>query len=165
MARSRLSVVAAAVLLAPVASHAAVTIPTSLADLTAGSARVVRARCVEARVESKPIGAARLTVTRYTFDVADVLKGSAPKQLVFRQVGAPHPGRNDLGRLAALPVYEPGTEYVLFLLPESAIGLTSPAGAAEGAFAVRGESVVGPPAKTFTTYASFREAVLREAGK
>lgn len=166
MCYRRILVVAAALLLPPVASHATVTLPTSLQDLTASSARVVRARCIEARVETQLVATARLSVTRYTFDVADVLKGVAPRRLVFRQVGTPHPGKCDLGRLAGLPVYEPGVEYVLFLLPESQAGLTSPAGAAEGAYPVHGERVIGGSlSATSTSYGSFREAVQRGVGK
>ena len=38
-------------------------------------------------------------------------------------------------------MYTPGVEYVLFLLPEGTLGLTSPAGAGDGAFLIRGERV------------------------
>jgi hypothetical protein len=73
---------------------------------------------------------------------SETLKGAAAATLRFRQVGRPEGGRGDLGELVGLPVYRPGSEYVLFLLPESRAHLTSPVSAAGGAFLVRGDDLV-----------------------
>jgi hypothetical protein len=101
---------------------------------------------------------------------------------VFRQVGTPDGGPRDLGRLVGLPIYATGTEYVLFLLPESAARVTSPAGAGDGAFIVSGDAVRGVHADAFTpapraagasdataidsmSYDELRRAVLTELGR
>jgi len=111
--------------------------PTSVARMTASAARVFRGRCTGVAVGTIEVAGARVPVTTYTFRVDEHLKGSRRSTITFRQLGAPDGGPRDLGHLAELPAYAPGTEYVLFLLPPSAVGLTSPAGAAEGAFVIR----------------------------
>lgn len=111
--------------------------PTSVARMTASAARVFRGRCTAVAVGTIEVAGARVPVTTYTFRVDEHLKGRRRSTITFRQLGAPDGGPRDLGRLAELPAYAPGSEYVLFLLPPGAAGLTSPAGAAEGAFVVR----------------------------
>lgn len=111
--------------------------PTTVAVLAQSAARVFRGHCARARTSTIVVGGARLAATTYTFAVREHLKGSRRRRVTFRQVGAPGGGPRDLGGLVGLPTYVPGTEYVLFLLPRGSAGLTSPAGAAEGAFVVR----------------------------
>lgn len=158
---------------------AAATMQTSagVSTMTAGAARVFRGHCESATTEIVEVAGAHLPVTTYTFRVAEHLKGKAVHTVTFRQVGRPDGGPRDLGRLAGLPVYAPGTEYVLFLLPASRIGLTSPAGAADGAFVVRGKRVhrmagarPGPrrdtdDAEEPTSYESLRKAVRQANGR
>ena len=110
------------------------------------SARIFRGRCVFADAVAVRIPGGTVAATRYTFEVVDGIKGvEAGRRTAFVQVGDPAGGRLDLGRLAGLPTYAPGSEYVLFLLPESRHGLTSPAGAAEGAFLVAGDRMIWLP--------------------
>ena len=130
-----------ALVLSARAAVALMIIPGDLAGFTAASAHIVRARCVEAVAVVVEVAGARLAATAYQFEVIDTLKGTSGKRLVFRQVGTASAGPRDLGRIAGLPVYSPGVEYLLFLLPESAAGLTSPAGAGQGAFEVAGDVV------------------------
>lgn len=113
-----------------------------LDELATRAGRIFRARCVGAEPGTAEIAGAALAVTTYTFEVSDPLKRSSTGPLVFRQVGTPAGGAHDLGARVGLPVYRPGVEYVLFLLPESAAGLTSPAGAGDGAFRIDDERVV-----------------------
>jgi hypothetical protein len=138
----------------------------SIATMTRSSARVFRGHCVRADVETANVGGARLTVTRYTFQVGEHLKGRGGSVVTFRQLGLPSGGARDLATLVGVPRYTPGAEYVLFLLPESGAGLTSPAGAAAGAFVVRDGSViqVGDPSASGTTptYENLRRQVLDE---
>src|SRR5262245_41555356 len=110
--------------------------PATVAQLTASAARVFRGECVAAGAGTVDVAGARLPPTTYTFRVREHLKGRPHATITFRQLGAPGGGPRDLGRLADLPTYAPGSEYVLFLLPASRVGLTSPAGAAEGALLV-----------------------------
>ena len=116
--------------------------PTSVARMAASAARVFRGRCTVVTVGMVEVAGARVPATTYTFRVREHLKGGRRSTITFQQLGTPAGGPRDLGRLAELPVYVRGTEYVLFLLPASAAGLTSPAGAAEGAFLVRDQQVV-----------------------
>jgi hypothetical protein len=126
-------IAAAGALAAPVGAHASMQTNASVAAMTTSAARVFRGHCASAATETVEIAGARLRVTTYTFRVDEHLKGAKRGTVTFRQVGAPDGGPRDLGRLAGLPAYLPGTEYVLFLLPAGRAGLTSPAGAAEGA--------------------------------
>lgn len=118
-------------------------VPTTVAALTTSAARVFRGHCMTAQVGTIDIAGARIPATTYTFRVSEHLKGTRRRTITFRQAGVPDGGARDLGRLVGLPAYAPGTEYVLFLLPPSGVGLTSPAGAAEGAFVVRDGRVQG----------------------
>lgn len=157
----------AATLAVTVALVATVADARMLAEAPIGAmarsaARVFRGRCTGVAVESATIGGARVPVTAYTFRVGEHLKGDRRATITFRQVGTPGGGPRDLGALVGLPVYAPGTEYVLFLLPEGRAGVTSPAGAGEGAFVVRdGEvaSVRGTPAAPAVTVPGARARV------
>jgi len=163
--------------------------PATLAAMTRSAANVFRGHCMSAEVGTANVAGARIPVTTYTFHIGEHLKGHGADTVTFRQVGALDGGPRDLGRLVGLPLYAPGTEYVLFLLPQSGAGLTSPAGAAEGAFVVRGDRVRGvrgdpgapaprpgaaraapqgaqPPGGVETmSYEALRRAVLDEAGR
>jgi hypothetical protein len=165
---ARIACLALLLLSAP-AAQATTLRSTPLADLARGAGRIFRGHCVSAIAEEKWIAGARIAVTSYRFSVREHLKGSGAEVIEFRQVGRRDQSRFDLGRIAGLPVYQPGREYVLFLLPESRAGLTSPAGAAEGAFAVHGDMVGGlqdrPSGLRPMRYAELREAVLREVGR
>jgi hypothetical protein len=114
-----------------------------LAGFYQDAALVFRGRCTGFEVGEAVVGGgARVAATTYTFELTDSLKGTAARTVRFRQVGTPEGGPRDLGALAGVPVYQPGAEYLLFLLPAGPrSGLTSPAGAAEGAFAVAGEAL------------------------
>jgi hypothetical protein len=105
------------------------------------AAQVFRGRCSAAEPVEVRVGQVSLAATEWTFEVSEWLRGGGPPVVRFRQLGRPQGGRDDLGRLAGLPVYEVGAEYVLFLLPPGRLGLTSPAGAGEAALSVAGDSL------------------------
>ncbi len=111
-----------------------------LAQFARGAERVFRGRCLSAEPVTVALpGGGAVEATRYVFTVAEPLKGlTRAGRTAFVQVGRPGGGEDDLGYRVGLPTYEPGAEYVLFLLPESKRGLTSPAGAGEGALRVEG---------------------------
>jgi hypothetical protein len=166
MARRTIGGAATLLLLGVAATATARTnVAPSIATMTRSAARVFRGHCVEAAPETVVLGGARFTVTRYTFRVGEHLKGRGGSTVTFRQLGLPGGGPRDLAVLVGLPRYAPGAEYVLFLLPESGAGLTSPAGATAGAFVVRDGSVVqvGDPSASQATYESLRRQVLDEA--
>ena len=113
----------------------------STAELTKSAERIFRGRCVVARPVTVDFAGRPLQATAYTFDVTDYIKGSGPRALTFRQAGTPERDVTDLGRVAGLTVFAPGTEYVVFLRPVSKAGLTSAAGRGNGVFLVSGDTV------------------------
>lgn len=143
---ARLAMVLTLTVVSARAGPMAMTVPpVTLAGLTASAGRIFRGVCLSAEVGTVEYAGARIAATTYTFDVRESLKGGGDRTVTFRQVGTPGGGARDLGRAAGLPVYAPGGEYVIFLLPESKARLTSPAGASRGALRVSGEHVVVPP--------------------
>lgn len=138
--------VLAALACLPAAAATAAGSLETVTELARSADRVFRGRCLEVTEGEAVVGGVRLPVTVYTFRVLDPIEGASGDTLSFRQVGRPQGGPGDLGELAGLPRYEPGGEYVLFLLPDSRAGLTSPAGAAEGAFTIDGDRAVQIPA-------------------
>lgn len=112
-----------------------------LLGFAAAAAGVFHGRCVGAEVVTIELAGARLAATEYTFAVYETFKGDAATTLRFRQVGTPAGGARDLGALVGLPLYRPGAEYVLFLLPAGRLGLTSPAGAGEAAYRIEGSAL------------------------
>ncbi len=123
------------------ATRAAAVDADVMREFARAAGRVVHARCVGAEVVVVEVAGARVAATEYSFAVSETLKGEPASTLRFRQVGTPGGGPRDLGQLVGLPVYQPGGEYVLFLLPASRSGLTSPAGAGEAAFRVEGSAL------------------------
>ena len=125
-------------------ARAATFAPVTLDDMVESAGRIFRGTCVSAATGTTVVAGARLPSTTYKFEIRESLKGNGERTVSFRQVGVPGGGPADLGRAAGLPVYTPGTEYVLFLLPESRARLTSPAGASLGALPVSDEVVTVP---------------------
>lgn len=112
----------------------------SVAELTRGSERIFRGRCVAAQAETVDFRGRPLAATAYLFEVSEYLKGGGPRTLSFRQAGTPLRATGDLGRIAGLTVFEPGREYVIFLRPVSKAGLTSAAGRGKGVLLMTGET-------------------------
>jgi hypothetical protein len=141
----------------------------STLELTRSAARIFRGRCVDARPVTVDFNGRPLVATAYTFEVGEYLKGSGPGKLTFRQTGTPERGVSDLGRIAGLTVFAPGVEYVVFLRPESRIGLTSAAGRGRGVFLVKGDGVQAAgldgrapaPGSETIAYEALRRAVLQ----
>jgi hypothetical protein len=138
---------------------------STLARLAGRAERVFRGRCLAAEIGTAEYAGTRIAATTYTFEVSEYLKGGGPGTLTFRQVGTPARELNDLGRVGGLPVYLPGTEYVIFLLPASRAGLTSPAGAARGVFLVSGDQAEGAAGLWTMPYQRLRSAVRQASQK
>ena len=141
----------------------------TLKELTSGAAQVFRGRCVGAEIGTADFAGKPIAATTYVFEVGEYLKGGGPRTLRVRQAGTPRRESNDLGRIAGLPVYVPGNEYVVFLRPPSRAGLTSPSGKGRGVFIVRDERLhavredgVTPAAGSEAVpYDALRRAVLQ----
>lgn len=110
--------------------------PLALDEMVAYSHRIFRGICLSAEPDGVISG---LPVTRYTFRILEEVKGATGERTIsFRQIGS-------AGESFEIPRYRVEAEYVLFLYPESEIGLTSPVGLLQGAFQVMRLSVDGEP--------------------
>jgi len=103
--------------------------PLQLAEMGSLSDRVFLGRVVG--VDSAFDRTLGLDVTTYTFMVLEAIKGPGNGETVrIRQAGKP--GGN--APIPGLPGYRKGQEILLFLHPDSRLGLTSPVGMIQGVF-------------------------------
>lgn len=102
------------------------TIPMNLEEITSSGEKIFAGTCIKIK-EIKKDSLAKLPVIEYTFEVNEDIKGNiGRREASFKQW---MPTTRDAG-------YEIGKKYVLFLYPESKIGLTSPVGYLQGRFSV-----------------------------
>ncbi|MBI2339604.1 MAG: hypothetical protein HYU99_04445 [Deltaproteobacteria bacterium] len=110
--------------------------PLSLDQLTRMAPRIVQVTCEDKQVELDEAESG-LSVTWYTFEVLECLKGDCPEHLTIKQVaqGTESSG-NSMARVNfGLPEYEVGKTYLLFLAGDSdKTGLTAPMGVFQGHF-------------------------------
>ncbi|MFZ5876658.1 MAG: hypothetical protein ACOYXU_09635 [Nitrospirota bacterium] len=118
--------------------------PMNVEEMSTQADRIVVGVCIareEGNLPSEQDGRA-LTFTQYTFQVTDSIKGNVGQTLTIRQVrlgGRPTPavgGQALRSGRPLLPDYQPGQEVLLFLGPDSALGLTSPVALDEAVFDV-----------------------------
>ncbi len=113
----------------------------NLEDLVGHSQRIFSAVCQNV---SSGFDENNLPYTRYSFLVTDSIHGVANQQVVvIKQFGLAEPiqlnnGVTQLSRIAGMPRYVAGQEYLLFLNRESRLGFSSPIGLLQGAFRVQG---------------------------
>lgn len=107
----------------------ALTVPRPLDQLVRESATIVHATVVSAKVEPHP-QLRNLNTVLVTLNVSETLKGTAGKQLQFRQYIWNLRDRLDKTS------YQKGEELVLLLGPTSQYGLTSPVGLEQGRFRI-----------------------------
>ncbi len=102
------------------------TIPMNLKELADSADRVFTGTCINIKDIPKD-KIANLHVIKYTFEINESFKGLSGKKLIsFKQWA---PTTDNAG-------YEINKKYVLFLNPDSRIGLTSPVGFLQGHFDV-----------------------------
>ncbi len=113
----------------------------NLEDLVGDSQRIFSAVCQSV---SSGFDDNKLPYTSYSFLVTDSILGVTNQQVVeIKQFGLAEPiqldnGVTQLSRIAGMPRYVPGQEYLLFLNRESRLGFSSPIGLLQGAFRVQG---------------------------
>lgn len=113
----------------------------NLADLVEHSQRIFSAVCQSV---ASGFDENNLPYTSYSFLVTDSIHGVANQQMVvIKQFGLAEPiqldnGVTQLSRIAGMPRYVAGQEYLLFLNGESRLGFSSPIGLIQGAFRVQG---------------------------
>lgn len=102
------------------------TIPMNLEEITQGADRIFAGKCIDVKeIEDDP--ESKLPVFEYTFKVTEALKGTVNDETItFKQWT---PTVRDAG-------YVIGSNYILFLHPNSERGLTSPVGFLQGQFEI-----------------------------
>ena len=109
----------------------------NLAEMTSTAGRIVHGKVVEIREGQHPKNE-QMAVTFVKVEVTEMLKGVPMREVTFMQFGSSHQQY-----IAHLPKYSVGEEVVLFLYPESKLGLTSPVGEGHGKFVVRDDVRTG----------------------
>ena len=105
-------------------------LPLDLDQMVAAAQHIVHVRCTANEVQADP-NVRAVTVTRFV--VLDRAKGTGGAAFTVRQAGG------ELDGVVVnyhVPQFRVGDEYVLFMPASSRIGLASPVGLAQGAFAV-----------------------------
>lgn len=113
-----------------VAQRGAVTLPSTLEQLTNESQLIVHGFVVSSKVEPHP-KYQNLSTVVVEMKVVDVLKGSAPERFTYRQFIWDVRDRMDGAG------YRKGQELVLLLNAASELGLRSPVGLEQGRFVVQ----------------------------
>jgi hypothetical protein len=125
----------------------------NLEEMTLTADRVFVGACVGIEPTREFIAGGNLSVTRYTFDVEQVLKGEVPARLTFTQLGHPaRPARNGELSSHGLAVergltlhgaaeFGVGDRLMMFLIPDYQNGrLTYPVGLDQGAFMLEADA-------------------------
>ena len=101
------------------------TLPLNLEEITSSADRVFAGTCEKIEeIEKDPIS--NLRIVKYTFKVTEAVKGVSTGEITFTQW---KPTTIKAG-------YVIGEKYVIFLYPNSRLGLTSPIGYMQGKFLV-----------------------------
>ena len=106
------------------------TVPINLEETTESADRIFTGVCTNIEVIKKD-KRAKVPVVRYTFEITESIRGVDKKnKITFKQW---EPTARDAG-------YQIGEKYVLFLHPNSILGLTSPVGLLQGQLNVEKDS-------------------------
>lgn len=108
------------------------TIPLNLEEITDAAGLIFSGVCTNVEsIENDP--KSNLPVYQYTFKVIDGIKGTNDKEsITFKQWQS----------TAKEASYTIGEKYILFLYPESNLGLTSPVGFLQGQFGVQTKGIL-----------------------
>ena len=102
----------------------------NLFEMVNAADRIFWGRCLQAESGREP--STGLPVTAYTFEVLRGIKGTQVGESIrFRQLSG-----GTAGAIRGLPEFSRGQEILLFLYPDSRLGLTSPVGLDQGMFRV-----------------------------
>jgi len=104
-------------------SKSMTVLPMSLDQMAQDSGKIIHGKVIGVREEIHE--ALGIPVSVISVQTEECLKGDATGQVQFRQVKG-----------MGLPVYRQGDEIVIFLYPESKVGVTSPVGGDQGLFKV-----------------------------
>ncbi len=116
--------------------------PVNLPEMVQQADRIVVGRAVS---EWTGRDEHRFPATITTFEVTQVLKGGPLQRIEVKQLGVTKVQPDGLATwIEGMPRYQKGSEYLLFLSPNSIYGFTMPVGAFQGAFEIR---LAGPGKK------------------
>lgn len=122
-------------------------IQMDLADLTDRAGRIFRGTVVDVEQGSIEVGGGELPAVTYKLRVDDLFKGEADlvkgdsavievRMVGSIKVGVPVADVQHLSVFYDVPRLDMGSDYVLFVTPESAVGLSTTVGLGQGAFSV-----------------------------
>ena len=113
----------------------------NLKELVVASGRIFIGQCIAVQEGELKFPRGTIFYTEYTFQVSESIKGNVDGVIKFKQYGLAKPRQIDentilYNRPAGMPVYNENEEYMLFLIGDSRLGLTSPVGLYQGAFSI-----------------------------
>ena len=112
----------------------------NLKSLLTTAERIFVGNCISTEERELQFPKGTIWCTEYTFQISESIKGNLGETLTFMQYGLMRPkeieGNIIFNRPVGMPIYEQGQEYMLFLIGDSNLGLTSPAGLFQGAFLI-----------------------------
>ncbi len=111
----------------------------NLKGLVSKAERIFTGQCISVEEGEIEFPKGSIWYTEYTFRISEGIKGTSGETITFRQYGLINPRQIDentvvFNRPVGMPTYEANQQYMLFLIGDSELGLTSPAGLFQGAF-------------------------------
>ena len=110
-------------------------VPVNLPEMVRQADRIFVVTAVSERTGRDERG---IPATVTTFKVSQVLKGAHAARIEVKQFGVTEVQPDGLAAwIDGMPRYQAGSEYLLFLKPDSVFGFTMPVGAFQGTFDVK----------------------------
>lgn len=110
-------------------------LPASLQHLSKAAELIFHGKAINNEVKIDDMSGRVATYT--TFEVIQLIKGSANQNHTIKQLGGLLPGSDRIRKIHGAPQFKPGEEYVVFLPQVSSLGFSSPLGLSQGSFMVR----------------------------
>ena len=104
-------------------------LPMSLPQIVEDAGKIFVGKCTEVKSGKDP--ESRFIVTWTTFEVSQRIKGEVGETETIKQIGGTHEG---ITLTSFTPKFRVGEEVLLFVYPESSLGLTSAVGLDQGKF-------------------------------
>lgn len=113
----------------------------NLKGLVSKAERIFTGQCISAEEAEIKFPKGSIWCAEYVFRISEGIKGTTGEIITFRQYGLINPrqiGENTVyfNRPVGMPIYEVNQEYMLFLIGDSKLRLTGPAGLFQGAFLI-----------------------------
>ncbi len=122
-------------LLFSLSTSATSVLPVSLQRMASAAELIFYGKAIENEVKLDDVSGRVATFT--TFEIIELIKGTAGATHTIKQIGGQLPGSNVRQVIHGVPRFTIGKEYVVFLPKASKLGFSSPVGLSQGRFAVR----------------------------